>query len=284
MGGFRVILAATNVALVAAMALTFDAAHGWSRRHDDVAYLAVAALGVLAWPLLRRRRVASWLLATLGAWSLATGLVLVYVTPYVGHARWMRWWHGVTSAAFAVAFVAHWARNNPRLVGLAKRLVASPRAALALTVAWGTLVAFGAATFWTPLGDAFTDAQFPTLSTMALLAFGGLGLQWAFWAPRSPRFRERLRDDAFRNRVRGVVDASLLPAMWLATLTGFTLIYLTRPLRAADAYWLGAWWHVATSALLVGLVAVHLSFNARVLVAHARRIDSDVARRIHGPP
>lgn len=250
------------------MAATLRTGLGRAPWHDEAAYASLALAALAGLPLLRRRRVTTLLLASSGAWSVLTGYWLVYLTPVGGAGRWMTWWHGATSAAFVLAFLAHWARNQPRLAGLTRRL-AQRRAGLAAALgAWALLGLLAWASWATPLRVAFTDGYFGLVATLslglaaALAVYGGLVLT-------SRRVRPRLADPAFRNPLRGAVDAGLLGVTWLVALTGFPLAYLARTLRAADAYWLVACWHVVTGALLLALVAFHVGFNARPLRAHA---------------
>lgn len=242
---------------------------GRARWHDDVTLLALAIVGVAAYPFLRRRRVITLLLASFGAWSTFTGVWLVYVTPGYGVGRWMRWWHVATSAAFFLAFLAHWARNSPRLVQLARRLGWRARPTFALVGAWGLVAGVGLASWLTPLRAAFDDSTFREMSTLAF-GLAAAGLVYGAIVASSRAWRARLAQTSARNRLRGAIDASLLASMWLATLSGFPLLYFALPLRSVDAYWLLASWHVITSALLLALVVAHASFNARPLAAHAR--------------
>ena len=257
-----------NVALAALVGATFGSSLGRARWHDEAAYAALVLAAAACLPLLRHRRFATLVMASAGAWSALTGVWLVYVTPVCGAGRWMTWWHGATSVAFALAFLAHWARNNARLVALARRVAERPALLAATAGAWGVLALLAWASWGTPLRVVFADAYFAPVSTLglglaaALVAYGGL-------AATSRGMRRRLAEPAFRNRLRGAVDASLLAVTWLVALTGFPLAYLARPLRDADAYWLVACWHVLTGALLLALVAFHAGFNARPLQAHA---------------
>jgi hypothetical protein len=268
-GSARLLLVAGNLALAALLAATAGTEVGTSRLHHDLAYAGLALAALLALPLLRRRRVTTLLLASCGSWCLLTGLWLVYVTPSEGGGRWMSWWHGVTGVAFLLAFLAHWARNHPRLVGLSKRLGQRAAPLAAVLLAWALLLAAGWASWATPLRALFDDGLFLLLSTAALsgvaVAAMGAGLVLT-----SRRLRPVLERTDARNRLRGAVDASLLGMTWLAALTGFPLLYLGRALRGADAYWLVTGWHVVLGALLVGLAAFHVAFNRRPLAAHAR--------------
>lgn len=258
-----------NVALAVAVWATQASEVGSRRWHHDLAYAGLVLACLSCVRLLRRRRVTTLLLASLGAWSLLTGLFLVYVTPEVGRGRWMSWWHGATSMGFALAFLAHWARNNARLIQLARRLSESSRAWGLVAGAWIAVGLLAVASVASPLSALFTDRRFWDLSTLTFLLVLA-ALVGAALIGTDRAFRRRLAQAPFRNRLRGAVDVSLLAMAWLAILTGFPLLYFARDLRAADAYWLVAGWHVVASALLVGLVAVHVGFNARPLRAHAR--------------
>lgn len=268
MGRARLALLGGNVALAALLVATWGTRLGWSRWHHDLAYALLALVALASWPLLRTRRVTTLLLASLALWSTLTGIFLVYVTPAFGHGRWMRWWHGATSVGFLLAFLAHWARNQPRLAQLARRLAGRRRALLAVAGAWALVAAVAAASWTTPLRDAFSDRWFRDLAT---LAFGLAAAAFVYGGLLLPAWRPGLEEGDARHRTRGAVDASLLASAWLVALTGFPLLYLARPLRALDAYWPVAAWHVVTSAMLLGLVALHVRYNARPLLAHARR-------------
>ncbi|HEX2021993.1 MAG TPA: hypothetical protein VHH36_04725, partial [Candidatus Thermoplasmatota archaeon] len=107
------------------------------------------------------------------------------------------------------------------------------------------------------------------LTAIAFLA-AGAGVVWGTLVATAPGARERLLAPPGRHRLRGAVDASLWLSMWLATLTGLVLLYATGWLRGLGGYWLMVGWHVVASAVLAGLVAWHVGFNARPLRAHAR--------------
>lgn len=233
-----------------------------------LAYVALALAAAFAWPRLRRRRLTTLLLASAGAWSTFTGILLVYVVPALPQGgRALRWWHAVTSTAMLLAFLAHWARNSTRLVGLAQKLRSS-QALFAITLAaWGALALAALSSLRPPARALFDDGTLGLL-TAGALGLAGAGVLYGAAYATSPGGGPRIA--RARDRIRGAVDASLLAAMWLATLTGFPLQYLARPLRAADAYWLLTGWHVLASVLLLGLVAGHVAFNRKPLAAHAR--------------
>lgn len=270
MGWGLAALVAGNLALAGLVLATQDAAPDMTHAHHTLAYALLGVATLAAWPLLRRRRLTTLLLASFGAWSLLTGLWLVYVTPGFGRGRWMGGWHGVTSVAFLLAFLAHWARNNARLVGLAKRLAARPAPLLAFGAAWGLVALLGLASWRTGLRELFSDRFFVELSTLSFVLTLVL-LVHAALVLTGRRMRERMDEPAFRNGLRGALDVSLLAMTWLAALSGFPLLYLSRDLRAAEAYWWLAAWHVVASALLVGLALAHASLNARPLRAHVTR-------------
>lgn len=264
-----VLLVLGNAGLAALMLGTYRSPLGDARWQHDLAYAALGLATLAALPALRRRRLTTLLLASLGAWSMLTGFFLVYVTPGLGHGRWMGWWHGTTSVGFLLAFFVHWARNNARLVGLAKRLAQRPAGLSAVVAAWALLAVAAWGSWGTPLRGLFTDTAFWDLTTLAFAAIG-VALLYVLVAARTRRVRALLDAPAARNRVRGAVDASLLATTWLVALTGLPLLYFGRDLRGLDAYWLVAGWHVLASALLLGLVACHAGFNARPLLSHAR--------------
>lgn len=265
----RALLAGGNVLLGALVLATFGTSVGWARWHHDLAYALLALAAVAAWPLLRRRRLTTLLLASLGAWSTLTGLFLVYVTPGVGHGRWMDWWHGATSVGFTLAFLAHWMRNQPRLGSLARRLAARPPVLLALGGAWTLLALLAFASWRPPLDALFSDRLFLELSSLAFVATA-VGLLVVALVATGRAARVRLARPEVRNPLRGAVDLSLLALTWTVALTGFALLYFARDLRLAGAYWPVAAWHVVASALLLGLVATHATFNGRPLRAHLR--------------
>jgi len=258
----RALLVGANLAVGLAIAATYGAALGRARWHDEAAYAALALAALAALPLWRRRAFTSLVLASAAAWSVLTGLALLYVTWRLPHGRWMTWWHGATSILFLLAFLAHWARNHPRLVGLSRKLLASAPGALAFVAAWVALAVLAAWTWRARAGFGEADAldwSDASLLAATVGALAGVALARRF-RPREPA----------RGRLRGAVDASLLLAMWLATLTGLALQYGGRALRADAAYWPTYAWHVIVSALLLGLALAHVAFNARPLARHAR--------------
>jgi len=261
----RLPLIVANLAVAIAIGATYAPGVGGGRHHDIV--YAALVLGALAMvPLWRHRRFTTLVLASAGAWSMLTGVLLVYLTWRLPHGRWMTLWHGATSVAFALAFVAHWVRNNPRLLGLARQLAGRRLALAAVTIAWLGLVALAVATSLPQARAEVTEraaqrwADVSLGATLALIVLT-IAVGRSRWRPLTTKAR---------NRVRGAVDASLLVAMWAATLTGLALLYLSRELRAADALWLTWAWHVVVSALLLGLALVHATFNVRPLASHAR--------------
>lgn len=256
-------LAWGNAALAAFLLASFASQLGAARWQADAAYAALAVVTAVAWPRLRRRRLTTLLMASAGAWSTLTGLFLVYVTPALGHGRWMRWWHGATSAVFLLAFLAHWARNQPRLAQLAGALARRRRLAGTVVGAWAALVLLVPLSWTTSLGAAFDDLVFRELTTASLvLAAAVLAVAAIVRSERDLAQRER-------NATRGGLDLSLLVTTWLVAITGFALQYASRVLRDADAYWHFAGWHVVLSAVLVGAALAHATFNRRPLRAHA---------------
>ncbi|HWH09277.1 MAG TPA: hypothetical protein VNX21_08760 [Candidatus Thermoplasmatota archaeon] len=261
------------LALAAAMALTLPLPLGARLLDYNLAFLALAAGAAGAWPLLARRRFATMAMALAGAAATLTGFAMLY-TKQFSYKDWLTWWHGVTSVAFTLAFLAHWLHNNPRLVGFARRLLAGDRAyGWPLAAAWLAVAGAFAWTWLSPEARArFTDANYLYLSSWAV--FLGVAFAYGLWlAFRAPALRRRLARPAARNRARGLVDASLFLANWGALLTGFALLYFATPLRAGDLKYVSKWWHTATSVALLALLALHVGFNARLLAAHARRLD-----------
>lgn len=254
----RAALVGANLVVAGAIFGTYGAriGAGWG---TALGYGALALTAVALLPLWRRRRFTTLVLASAGSWSMLTGIFLVYASPRLPGGRWMTWWHEMTSVAFALAFLAHWARNNPRLLSLARRMAERRAVLLAFAAAWSALALFAGAsvlarsTFIERDHDLWADLA---LGASALLALGAL------FAGRAA--------EAWRNPARGAVDASLLALMWLATLTGFALQYLSGPLRAQGGFWLATAWHVGLSGLLLALLFAHAAFNARPLASHAR--------------
>lgn len=255
----RVPLAVAN--LVTAIGIV--ATYRFDMRLDATwAYLALAGTALFLFPLWRRRRFTTLVLASAGAWSILTGVLLVYITWRLPGGGWMTWWHAVTSVAFALAFLVHWARNNARLVMLARKLVTRRAVLSAVALGWGLLTMFAVASALPSARVDVTERVAQRWADVSLLC-GLVATIAAFWlVPRAA--------DPARGRARGAVDVSLLAAMWLATVTGFALQYLGRDLRSVEAYWLTWAWHVVVSALFLALALGHAAFNARPLASHAR--------------
>lgn len=266
----RFALVAGNLGMLAAIVVTSDAhALGRARWHDEAAYLALMVAAAACWPLLRHRRPTTLVLASAAAWSTLTGLFAYVLSPRLPNGRWMLWWHAVTSAAFLLAFLVHWARNHPRLVVLAGRASRVARTAAPLAILWLAVALLAGTTLARAQAGAFVEDDHRALSNAALLlavAFGALGAVAVAFARRS---RRRVEGPAPHAR-RGAVDVSLLAAMWATTMTGVVLLYAARDLRAAGMLWWTTSWHVVSSALLVALALGHATLNARPLKGHAR--------------
>lgn len=263
-------------ALAAAMAATLPTTLGFELWHYNVAFLATGLAAALWRPLWLHRRAATLATALMGALATATGLVMVYTKDFP-YKEWLTWWHCVTSVALLLAFLAHWWHNNARLWTLTKRLF-EPRerifGALAL-LAWVALLAAGAWTAAPGVRERFTRENYLYVVSWTVLA--GVVLAYGPWlAYRLPALRARLARRQHRNRARGLVDASLFLGHWAALLTGFALLWLAEPLRAGDFKYVSKWWHMATSVAFLALVALHVGFNARILAAHAERVDKDL--------
>lgn len=269
MAAAPLLLVAGNLALALAMLASEDVGLGREAWHDEAAFAVLALAALAGAPLLWRRRLTTLLLASAGAWCVATGLLLVYAKPYGLVGRSVDWWHAVTGVAFVLAFLAHWARNHRRLVQLVARLHEGPAAMAAFVGAWSVLLAAAVAVAVAP-GRAgvsrLADAQLDALTTVVGLAVAvGVGGAFAWRGRRGPLATQA------RNRLRGAIDASLWLSTWIAALSGFAVLYLARSLRSADAYWPTVAAHVVAGLLLLGLVAGHVAFNARPLRSHATR-------------
>ncbi|HEX2022815.1 MAG TPA: hypothetical protein VHH36_08870 [Candidatus Thermoplasmatota archaeon] len=267
---FWLALAAILSALGLAMAATIPTRLGFGLVEYNVAFLLSVLAVAASWPWWRQRRFATLSMAVSGAVATATGAAMLYTKDFP-YKEWITWWHSWTSFVFALAFLVHWLHNHPRLWGFAKRLFAGERrAGVPLALAW---IGLGAFFVWTGLPgvrEGFTRENYLHLASWAVL--GGAALAYGAWLLfRLPAMRARLADVAPRNRLRALVDASLFLANWGALLTGFALLYFADFLRSGDLKYASKWWHTATSALLLALVAIHVGFNARVLAAHARR-------------
>lgn len=264
----RPALVVGNLLVLTAIIMTRGSEVGRAWWHDEAAYALLLLTAVAALPLLRHRRPTTLVLASAGAWSTLTGVFVYFVSPRMPAGRWMIWWHAVTSAAFFLAFLAHWARNQPRLATLARKAIRS-RAAVSALLLVTVLVLAGAVAMAARAArrDFVEDdhGRVANLSFLALPALAALGLAFA-----SGLRRRAALDPQARHRARAGVDVALLVAMWLATLTGVVLLYATRWLRTAEVYWLTVAWHVVVSILLVAIVAAHAAFNARPLASHAK--------------
>lgn len=265
-------LGGTVALLVLAMAATLPTRLGFDLWHYNAALALALAAALLAWPLLRARRFATMTMAFTGTAATATGFAMLYTKDFA-YKEWLTWWHSVTSFGFTLAFLAHWLHNHPRLWSFTKRLAARDRGAgWPLAAAW-LGVALAAAWTWSPaMSRRFTRDNYLYLSSWAV--FVGVACTYGVWlAFRWPALRDRLARSATRNRARALVDASLFLSNWGALLTGFALLYFAVPLRSGDLKYVSKWWHTATSVAFLSLVALHAGFNARLLAAHARRLD-----------
>jgi hypothetical protein len=270
-------IGASLVALALAMAATTPTPLGAALWHYNAGFAVALAGAVAAWPLLRRRRFATMTMAFSGAVATATGFAMLY-TKQFPFKEWITWWHSATSFALLLGFLVHWLHNNPRLVVFARRLLTSDRVVgYPFLGAWAGIAVLGGLT-WTAGGRArFTSENYLYASSWAVLV--GVAVPYGLWlAFRWPRLRARLAQTRARNRARSLVDTSLFLACWLALLTGFALLYVADLLRAGDLKYVSKWWHTATSVAFVALVVLHVGFNARLLAAHARRLDGDRAR------
>lgn len=265
--------------LLAAMAATLAAPLGFALWHYNVAFVLLLAAGAAAWPLLQRRRVATLAMAFSGAPAVVTGFAMLYTRDFP-FKEWLTWWHSVTSFALVLAFLVHWLHNRTRLWDLAKRVLPRREQAVgyAYAGAWVGLALAGAWTWLPDVRERFTRENYLHLASWAVLA--GVAVAYGAWLLyRLPSMRARLADQGHRNRLRGLVDTSLFAAHWGALLTGFVLLYLDAALRAGTFRYVTKWWHTATSVAFLAFVVLHIGFNARLVAAHARRVDGDLAPR-----
>ncbi len=278
---FALLAVGVAFATMAGAALTAGTALGVPMRDYNIAFGLMAIATLAAWPLLKRRRVTTMLILYTGILATATGFLLLYLKDDLksgGLKDWMKWWHSATSVALLFAFFIHWLHNNPRLVGFTKRLFTRDwRAGFPVLAVWIGSLAIGAAT-WTATGRLrFTEENYLAISSWAI--FLGVGIPYGLWlAFRAPTMRARLRDPDVRNRTRALIDTSLFLACWLAMLTGFALLYFKDFLHGNGFKYVSKWWHTSTSVLFVAFVVLHIGFNARLVAAHARRMDSDLGR------
>lgn len=267
-------VACATTLLAAAMLATLPVpSFGAALWHHNAAFAALALGAAACAAQLRRRPVATLAMAFLGTAATVTGFAMLY-TKQFAYKEWLTWWHTVTSVAFALAFLFHWSRNNPRLVDLARKLFAPRAPGLAAAGAW-TAVAAGALWTGTPGGRArFTADNYLGLSSWTIVA--GVAFAYGLWlAFRLPALRTRLARRAVREKTRGLVDTGLFLANWGMLLTGLALLWLATPLRAGDLKYVSKWWHTATSVLFLGLLALHVGFNARLLARHARTVSGE---------
>lgn len=266
---------ALALATAAAGALTLRSALGSSLWHYTLALVVTAALAIPFWSILRQRRAVSLLMLYAAILATGTGFAMLYTREFA-YKEWITWWHSATSFAFTGLFLAHWALNHARLGDFTRRL-ARMRVGWAAAATWVLLLGAGAWT-WTPVGSAaFTRESYLRLASWAVLV--GVTFSYGLWlAFRLPALRERLRSTDARRRSRALVDTSMWLACWLMLATGFLLLYLEGWLRATETRYVGKWWHTATSAAFLALVALHIGFNARLVAAHARRVDAELAQ------
>lgn len=266
---------ALALAVGVAMAATIPTRLGFSMWHYNASFVAALVVAALAWPLLKRRRVATLGMAASGTHAVATGFAMLYTRDFP-YKEWITWWHSFSSFVLVLAFLAHWYNNNERLVGFTRRILAQERApGYAASIAWVGILGVGAWTWLTDVRDAFTSGNYQYLASWAVL--GGVALAYGVWLVyRLPAMRARLARTAHRNRARALVDTSLFIAHWGAIVTGFALVWFAGPLRAGPLKYVSKWWHTATSVAFLALVALHVGFNARLLAAHARRLDDEL--------
>lgn len=267
---------ALALSLALALVATLRAPLGLARWHYDASFLVALAAAALAWRPLARRRVATLAMAATGIVATASGFAMLYTKDFP-HKEWITWWHSFTSFALLLAFLVHWLHNHPRLWDFTKRLFSrGVVAGAAAACAWIGLLALGAWTWSADVAPRFTRENYLYLSSWAVLA--GVALAYGAWLLyRLPALRRRLAQTAHRNQTRALVDTSLFLAHWAALTTGFALLYFAAPLRDGPLKYVSKWWHTATSVLFLALVTLHVAFNARVLAAHARRVDDELA-------
>ncbi len=262
--------------LTVAMAATLSSLLGHSLWHYNVGFAGAVLAALAAWPLWSVRRFTTLTLAASGALATATGGVMLYTTEFA-YKEWITWWHSWTSFVFTLAFLAHWFNNSKRLKGFTVRLLTRERfAGYPAAVAWLVLVGLGVWTGTSGVRAGFTRGNYLYLSTWAVLV--GVAFTYGIWLLyRAPSKRRALAQVGPRNRARALVDTSLFLANWAALLTGFALLYFADFLRAGDFKYVSKWWHTAASVALLAFVTLHIGFNARLLAAHARRVDDELS-------
>jgi hypothetical protein len=262
--------------LGAAMVLTLGTRIGVPMWHYHVSLLGVFVAAAVGWPFLKRRRVATIAMLYTGVPAVATGFVMLYTREF-GYKEWITWWHCVTSFALMVAFLAHWLHNHPRLWGFTRRLFTKRRIpGLVLGATWAGVFLAALLTWGSEASDAIHRENYRFLASWAILV--GVGGSYGAWLLyRFPAMRARLARAEHRNRARALIDTSLFLAHWGAIVTGFVLLYAPLWLEMNGIRYVGKWWHTATSVAFLALVTLHVGFNARLLAAHARRMDQDLA-------
>jgi len=276
LGRFWLLLGGVTAFLGLAMGLTLALPTlGFPLWHYNVAFGVSLLAAALGWPLLRQRRAASYTMLLTGTVATVTGFVMLYSKDFP-YKEWITWWHSVTSFLFLLAFLAHWLLNHARLKDFTTRLLTRERAVgIPAATAWVVLFGLGV---WTALPDVraqFTRDNYLYLASWAI--FAGVTFTYGLWLLyRVPAMRARLQAPAHRTKARSLVDTGLWLANWGALLTGFALLYFSDFLRAGTFKYVSKWWHTATSVLFLGLVALHIGFNAKLLKAHARRIEDDL--------
>lgn len=269
---------ALTALLTLSMALTTSSRVGFALWHYTLAFVATFLLSAALWPLLRSRRITTLLMAFSGIPAVATGFAMLY-TKQFPLKEWVTWWHSVTSFALVLAFLVHWFHNHARLNEFTRRLLTRDRrAGLPAAAMWALALGVGAFTWAPGWRERFTSENYLLLASWAVLV--AITFTYGLWLVfRWPRLHERLREPRFRNLSRSLVDTGLWLAHWLVIVTGFALVYFAEPLRAGPLKYVSKWWHTATSVAFLALVTLHIGFNARLLAAHARRVDAALRPR-----
>ena len=259
------------------MAATWNTSVGFPLWHYNVSLLVVGLLAFPLWPLLQRRRVVTLGMAYGGALATLTGFVMLYTKEFA-RKEWLTWWHSVTSFVFLGLFLVHWAHNQPRLSQFTRKVARGLPQGAAAGSAWTAGIVLGVFA-WSPDGRGlFTRENYILVSTWTI--WWGIALTWGIWLwHRRDAWRARLARPAYRNTARALVDTSLFLACWGALITGFLLLYLPAWFDASGLKYVSKWSHTATSVLLLMFVALHIGFNARLVQAHATRVDDELARR-----